>query len=106
MTEQIAGNYASPRSCEDPLSQASFIDSDLVVERNRRDERIEVVETIVPPAENFQRKIDLRRSEGLHSSLQFVLSFRAKSRNLLSVDGKIIPLWRETSLDMTKWRPE
>ena len=69
----------------------SFIDSDRVVERNRHDERVELVETIVPSAENFQRKIDLRGSEDLHSSLQFVLSFRAKSRNLLSVDRNIDP---------------
>ena len=37
---------------------------------------------IAPTAENSQRKIDLRWSHDLHY-LQFALSFRAKSRNLL-----------------------
>ena len=50
--------------------------------RNRRDERLDFVKAIAATAENSQRKIDLRGSEDLHN-LQFALSFRAKSRNLL-----------------------
>ena len=60
-----------------------LLDIDLIAKRNRRDERLDFVKAIAAPAKNFQRKIDLRGSENLHN-LQFVLSFRAKSRNLLS----------------------
>jgi hypothetical protein len=42
------------------------------------------VKAIATTAENSQRKIDLRGSDDLHN-LQFALSFRAKSRNLLLV---------------------
>ncbi len=57
-----------------------LLDVDLVVERNRRDERLDFVKTIRAFPEDPQREINLRRSENLH--LHNSLSFRAKSRNL------------------------
>ena len=77
----------------DGLSHANAIFSfsgapfnlDLVKNRNRRDERLDFVKAIAATAKNSQRKIDLRGSDDLHN-LQFALSFRAKSRNLLLLD--------------------
>jgi hypothetical protein len=43
---------------------------------------------IAAAAENSQRKIDLRGSDDLHN-LQFALSFRAKSRNLLLLVARL-----------------
>src|SRR4029434_10449420 len=68
----------------DFLVAGALLDLDLVTKRNRRDERLDFVKAIAATAENSQRKIDLRGSDDLHN-LQFALSFRAKSRNLLFV---------------------
>jgi hypothetical protein len=43
---------------------------------------------IAAAAEDSQRKIDLRGSDDLHN-LQFALSFRAKSRNLLLLVARL-----------------
>jgi hypothetical protein len=46
------------------------------------------MKAIATPAENSQRKIDFRGSDDLHN-LQFALSFRAKSRNLLLLVARL-----------------
>jgi hypothetical protein len=46
------------------------------------------VKAIAATAENSERKIDLRGGDDLHN-LQFALSFRAKSRNLLLLIEKL-----------------
>ena len=66
----------------------ALLDLDFVTKRNRRDERLDFVKAIAAPTENFQRKIDLRWSHDLHN-LQFALSFRAKSRNLLLLVARL-----------------
>ena len=66
----------------------ALLDLDLVTKRNRRDERLDFVKAIAATAENSQRKIDLRWSHDLHN-LQFALSFRAKSRNLLLLVARL-----------------
>ena len=70
------------------LFAGALLDLDLVTKRNRRDERLDFVKAIAAPAENSQRKIDLRWSHDLHN-LQFALSFRAKSRNLLLLVARL-----------------
>ena len=63
-------------------SVPTFIDSELIIERNWGDERVELVEAVVPPAKDFQRQIDLRRSENLHIVMS---SLREKSRSALAI---------------------
>ena len=65
-----------------------LLDPDLVSNGNWRNERLDFMEAIVAPAQDLQGQIDLRGGENLHS-LQFALSFRAKSRNLLPLVGNI-----------------
>src|SRR5437660_2778698 len=50
----------------DSLFGIALVDPNLVVKRNRRDERLDFVEAIVAASQNFQTKIDLRRCENLH----------------------------------------
>src|SRR6266480_1154081 len=50
--------------------EAPLLDFDLVTKRNRRDERLDFVKVIAAPAEDSQRKINLRGSHDLHN-LQF-----------------------------------
>ena len=66
----------------DSLFAGALLDLDLVTKRDRREEGLDFVKAIAATAENSQPKIDLRGSDHLHN-LQFALSFRAKSRNLL-----------------------
>src|SRR4029453_11701001 len=55
------------------LSRVCFVDSHLIVERNWSDERVEFVETVLPSAKDFQRKIDFRRSEDSHIVMSSVV---------------------------------
>ena len=66
----------------DFLFARALLDLDLVAKRNRRHKCLDFVKAVAAMAQNSKREIDLRRSEDLHK-LQFALSFRAKSRNLL-----------------------
>jgi hypothetical protein len=89
----------------------ALVEGNFVAKGYRRDERLDFVEAVLASTQNLQRKINLRRRENLHS-LQFVLSFRAKSRNLLPLVGNIerclqpsrkATAWQTTPLDMTGW---
>jgi orotidine-5'-phosphate decarboxylase len=77
----------------DLLFAGPLLDFNLVAKRNRRDQSLDLVKAIAAKADDPQRKIDLCGSENLHN-VQFALSFRAKSRNLLpemtNVRDKII----------------
>ena len=60
------------------VAALDLVDLNLIVERNRRDHRLDFVKAVLASTQNLQRKIDLRRREDLHS-LQFVRQNRKRT---------------------------